>query len=252
MTDYTIAENFILPSKGEIYEKTFDPNIKLKSMTIRDEMKRLSPNATPHKNLCEIIDNCLLTKLPYSAYDLCIGDYEFLLHKLRVVTYGPEYKMVVGCPHCKAIKEETVSLDDLKVKEFNLEDFKKSLSFKLPKSKKEITLKIQTPRLLDNIELQVNEFKKKNKDVNYDIRPLITIQSMIDTVDGTKLGTVELENFVNYLSARDANFILNKIDKSASIIGIDTSLDVTCSACGGDIKTFFRFGSEFFRPTNDE
>ena len=248
---YTIAETFELPSKGEIYGSKFDAHVKLKSMTLRDEMKRTSQNATPHRNLCEIIDGCLLTKLPLSCYDLCIGDYEFLLHKLRIVTYGPEYKMVIGCPHCTSVHEQSVDLDSLMVKEFTLEDLEQALNFKLPVCGREIKLKLQTPRILDSIDSKTKELKKKNK-LDYDPTALVTLQETIDLVDGSKLGYIELENFINQLGAKDANFILNKIAKSNSLIGIDTSLDVTCSNCGGDIKTFFRFGPEFFRPSENE
>ena len=249
--NYTIAECFELPSKGLVYDTQFDPHIKLKSMTIRDEMKRTSQNATPHRNLCDIIDGCLLTKLPLSCYDLCVGDYEFLLHKLRIVTYGPEYKMVVGCPHCASVHEEKVSLDDLHIKQFEMKDLEDALSFTLPVCKKQITLRLQTPRMLDNIDAKTKEFKKKHKP-EYDPTALITLQETIDLVDNSKLSYIELENFINQLGAKDANFILNKIAKSNSLIGIDTSIDVTCSTCGGDIKTFFRFGPEFFRPSDDE
>lgn len=249
-TNYTIAEEFILPSGGKVYEQQFDPHIKLRSMTIKDEMKRTSQSTSPHRNLCEIIDSCLVTKLPYSAYDLCIGDYEYLLHKLRVVTYGPDYKMIVGCPHCSNVYETTVNLDELKTKEFKMEDLNNVLKFKLPVSKKEIEIRLQTPRISDAIEQRVKEIKQKDK-VTYDPTALVTLQQCIAFVDGMKLSYIEQENFINQLGARDANFILNKIQKSTSMIGLDTSLDVTCSSCGGDIKTYFRFGSEFFRPTND-
>lgn len=249
-TNYTIAEEFVLPSGGKVYDQQFDPHIKLKSMTIRDEMKRTSNNSTAHRNLCEIIDGCLLTKLPYSCYDLCVGDYEYLLHKLRVVTYGPDYKMIVGCPHCENIYEAIVNLDDLKTKEFDLKDLNECLHFTLPVSKKTIELRLQTPRILDTIETKVKEMKSKDK-ITYDPTALVTLQQCISLVDGVKLSYVELENFINQLGARDANFILNKIAKATSMIGLDTKLDVTCSSCGGDIKTYFRFGSEFFRPTND-
>lgn len=249
-TNYTIAEDFILPSGGKIYEEQFDPHIKLKSMTIRDEMKRTSQTSMPHKNLCEIIDNCLLTKLPYSCYDLCVGDYEYLLHKLRVVTYGPDYKMVVGCPHCTNVYEATVNLDDLKIKEFKPEELKECLNITLPVSKKQIELRLQTPRMLDAIDAKVKEMKSKDK-VTYDPTALVTLQQCIVLVDGMKLSYIEQENFINQLGARDATFILSKITKATQMIGLDTSLDVTCSSCGGDIKTYFRFGSEFFRPTED-
>ena len=249
-TNYTIAEEFVLPSGGKVYDQQFDPHIKLRSMTIRDEMKRTSQTVNVHKNLCEIIDNCLLTKLPYETYDLCVGDYEYLLHKLRVVTYGPDYKMVVGCPHCTSVYEATVSLDDLKVKEFNQEEFRNTQKFTLPVCKKEIELRLQTPRILDAIDARVKEMKTKEKFPD-DPTPLVILQQNIAFVDGMKLSYVELENFIKQLGARDGNYILNKITKLNSMIGLDTGLDVTCSSCGGNIKTYFRLGSEFFRPTND-
>ena len=37
---YTIAERDTLPSHGLLYEKDINPEIKLRSMTVRDEMKR--------------------------------------------------------------------------------------------------------------------------------------------------------------------------------------------------------------------
>ena len=247
----TITEDFILPSLGKIYDVQFNPTVKLRSMTVKEEMKRLSQSATPHKNLCDIIDSCLLTKLPIKCYDLSIKDYEFLLHKLRIVTYGSTYKMVVGCPHCQAVYEEKINLDNLKNIKFDIKEFENTLSFTLPVTKKEIKIKFQTPRMLDSIDAKVKEFKKKSA-VDIDPTNLITLQEVIDTVDGVKYSYVELENFITTLNQRDANFILNKVNKLNTLLGLDTSIDVTCKTCGGDIKTFFRFGTEFFRPTNDE
>ena len=249
---YTIAEDFELPSKALIYGTPFDYHVRLKSMTIRDEMKRTAPSSTVHKNLCEIIDSCLLTKLPLSVYDMCVGDYEYLLHKLRVTTYGPEYKIVVGCPHCKKVHEETANLDALKIKEFDPQVFASCLELTLPVCGKKVKLRIQTPRILDNIDTKVQEFKKKNPNIACDPTDLITLQEMIDTVEDNKLSYIELETFINNLSARDSNYIKNKIDKANLMIGLGNELDVTCKVCGGDIKTYFRFGPEFFRPTNDE
>ena len=250
-TNYTIAEDFELPSQGKIYDVALDPHVRLRSMTVRDEMKRQSQTNAPHRTLCEIIDTCLVTKLPIRCYDLCIGDYEYLLHKLRVVSYGPDYKMVVGCPHCTSVYEETINLDDLKVKEVDFNELENNLKFTLPASKKEIKIKLQTAHILDSIDLKVKDLKKKNTGDSFDPTMLVTLQETIDTVDGIKLSYVELENFINNLSARDGNYIMNKIEKANRMIGLDTSLDVTCKTCGGDIKTFFRFGPEFFRPEED-
>ena len=50
--DFTISENYILPSLGKIYEEEFDPHITIRSMTTADEMKRLSPSELTYKNMC--------------------------------------------------------------------------------------------------------------------------------------------------------------------------------------------------------
>ena len=68
----TIQEEFILPSKGLIYKEKFDPHIRMRSMTVAEEMKRLSPATNPYKMMSEIIDACIIDKLPISAYDMCL------------------------------------------------------------------------------------------------------------------------------------------------------------------------------------
>lgn len=247
MENYTIAEQYVLPSGGKIYEKMFDPHITMRSMTTMEEMRRQSPSNNVNRVLCEIIDSCLVTKLPIKSYDMCLGDFTYLLTKLRVATYGSDYKFTVGCPHCNEIYESSMDLDSLNTKEFNLEEYQSLGTVTLPVSGKEVKLKIQTPRILDEIESKVKEFKKKSK-VDYNPTMSITLQCMIQTVDGEKYDFVKLENFVNTLSAKDSRAIMNRINKMNEIIGLDTKVEIVCDKCGGDIITFFRLSAEFFEP----
>ena len=134
--NYTIAEEYRLPSEGKIYGVPFDPKIKLRSMTVQEEMMRANQSKSMNATLCEIIDRCLITKLPISTYDLALPDYEYLLHKLRVVSYGPEYKMVVGCPHCRKEQSYVANLDTLKVKPFDEKEYMNNFNkFSLSKEK---------------------------------------------------------------------------------------------------------------------
>lgn len=107
-------------------------------------------------------------KAGISVYDMCLGDYQFLMHKLRVVTYGSEYKMIVTCPNCGETHEVKISLDDLEEIEYDakLEEYKK---IRLPVSNKEVTIKIQTPRSLDEIALRTKELKRKMRELTYDL-----------------------------------------------------------------------------------
>jgi hypothetical protein len=247
---YTIMEGYNLPSRGEIYDKPVNAHVELRSMTARDEMKRLSPSVTPLKTLADIIEGCMLEKPAIKVYDMCLGDYEYLLHKLRVVSYGSKYAITVGCPHCDELVDTEADLDALEVKEFDLDEFNELRNITLPKSDHRLTLRVQTPRMIDDLDLKVKEMKRKFKNASVDFESLLKITMAIDLIDGNKLGQIELENFVNNLPALDFQKLTQAIDKLNAYVGINTAIDLTCDKCGGDIRTYFRFGSEFFRPTN--
>lgn len=250
--NYTVKETYRLPSEGKIYEKPINPEIELRSMTTREEMLRQSSTDRPYKLLADIIEGCIVNRKPeIKVYDMCIGDYEFLLHKIRVVTYGPEYKMVVQCPNCNNIENRSFNLDELEPVEFDAEEFEKLLTLELPRSGKRIKFKIQTPRILDDIELSIKQFKKRHKEVTFDPRTMITLRHSIDTVDGIKLTDDQLDTLITELPAKDTTSMLNRLDKLNGKVGLDTSMSYECGRCGFDSTTFFRFGPEFFRPSED-
>ena len=250
-TNYTIKEDFELPSKGLIYSKKVNPHVELRSMTTRDEMKRTNPTSTPMKNQAEMIENCMIEKPAIHVWDMALGDYEYLLHKLRIVTYGPEYKMVVGCPHCDKVFEMKANLDELKVQEFDLDAFKALQTVELPVSGKTVTLRFQTPRMIDEINNKSKAMKAEHPNSGLNYRDLVTLMCVIETVDTGRLTPVELEDFCMNLSARDSNTILNRLPKMNMMLGLDTKITTTCDSCGGDIITYFRVGPEFFRPSED-
>ena len=249
-TNYTIGESLDLPSGGKIYGQECPSQVELRSMTARDEMKRLSPSTTQFKTLAEIIEGCMIEKYPVHVYDLALGDYEYLLHRLRIVTYGDEYKLVLRCPYCGEEIETVAHLEELHIKEFDLEKFEEARTITLPRSGHTVTLKFQTPRMLDEVESKTKEMKRKFKTAEINFELLTLLSSVIDTVDGTKLDSVRLEGFINKLPALDMTKILNCVDILNAQIGIDNNLSIECPKCGGEVRTTFRFGSEFFRPSN--
>ena len=255
--NYTLSGDFILPSKGEIYEPAFDPHVKLRSMTVQEDMKRLSMEEPTNEVLADIIDACTITELPISSYDMCMGDFEYLLHKVRVVTHGQKYGMYVGCPtpKCGNVYKEDLDLEEMTVKEFNKEDFFKNLYFTLPVSKHEIKLKMQTPRLQDYIDRKVKEYKaelnEKGNKADLDYTPLITLQYLIDSIDGKNMDYISLQEFIKQLPSADYNYIMKKLSKINSMIGLNKEFTVICPKCKKPFKTLFRFTPEFFEPEID-
>lgn len=250
-TNFTVAEGYELPSKGLIYgDKNVSSHIELRSMTAKDEMKRLNPSSTPFKNLADIIEGCMIEKPAIHVYDMALGDYEFLLHRLRVVTYGPNYKTSVTCPYCGTTTEATCLLDSLEVKEFDIDKFNEFRTFILPDCGRTVTIKFQTPHIMDELDSRTKEMKRKYKDATTDFHDLILLTLMIEAVDGEPKPKSELEGFINKLSAKDFMKIINNINRLNNCIGIKNEFYVTCEGCDQELKTFFRFGQEFFRPSD--
>ena len=247
--DFTIMEGYELPSKGKIYSENVNPQVELRSMTAREEMRRLSPSSTPLKTLADIIEDCCVEKPAIHVYDMSLGDYEYLLHKLRIVTYGEDYKVALRCPECGELIETVAKLDQLSVKEFDEDAVRELQTFTLPVCGRMISLNFITPHRLEEMEVKVKDMKRKYKNATIDFETLVRLFVNIDTIDGEKKNEHELENIITNLPARDLQKILNNIDKLNQQIGLDNILYLTCPKCGEEVTTFFRFGPEFFRPS---
>ena len=255
--DYTIAEEFTLPSKGKIYGVKVNETVKLRSMTVEEEMLRLSRTDTPYKTLCDIIDSCMTENIGISSYDMHIGDYQFLLHKLRVVTYGADYPIITICPICGKQNKQILNLDDIKVFSIDTDDdlnkFNESLEVFLPKTQKNIKIKFQTPRDFDEISTEERRFRENSPESKYNISYLYTLRHCIDTIDGKRINPVSLDLAIKKLPMMDSNLILKRVEKISNMVGIDTNVLNVCSnpKCGAKYNTTFRITNEFFGPSED-
>lgn len=247
MSNYTIAETYKLPSRGKLYSGVSE-EVRLRSMTTAEEQKRLGATDYPYRMLCEIIDDCMIDDIGISSYDMCIGDYQFLLHKLRVVTYGDLYKMSIVCPYCSCSSIEEVSLDALPVLEYS-EEMNKYLWCSLPKTNHEITLRVQTPRMLDVVQERIKEDRRRGSQIDNTL--IYTVSSLIDTIDGKSLDVIKLNEWVSKLPMADVNTIVTYAEKLNSSIGVDTKLVVTCDICGLSYEANLKMTQEFFRPALD-
>ena len=251
MNNYSIAEEYTLPSNGKVYTEKVNPVVKIRSMTTQEEMKRLAPSERAYKNICEIIDDCLVEDPGISSYDMCLADYQFLLHKLRVVTYGSDYSTSSICTYCGSENSGNVNLNDLPVTYYNRDDFEKLSEFVLPVTKKKITIRMQTPRMIDDTTAQSKELQKKSKGTAGDTAFLFTVQNLIDTIDGNKLDPIKKEDFVRNLPMMDTNYIMKHAQKLVESFGLDTNIVKNCPVCGLDYTSSFRITAEFFGPSID-
>lgn len=249
--NYTIVENFTLPSLGKVYTPEIDPIISLRSMTTAEEMRRLSPQKDyPYKALCDIIDACTTSEKHISSYDMCLGDYQYLLYMLRVVTYGPDISIHNKCPYCGVENSDSLSLDDLEVIKCP-EDYESLKEFDLPNTKKHIVVKHQTPRMLDRVEQRLAEYRRKSQTKTINPSVIYSIAELIDTVDGEKLSSGTLESWLTNLNMMDMQYLYGKATKLNDSVGVDSNLYIDCDFCGLTYKTSIGITQEFFRPSLD-
>lgn len=246
MNDYSIVETYTLPSKGKIYGFDVNPTVTIRSMTTREEMKRLSPSPYQYGKMCEILDDCITNELGISTYDMHIGDYQYLLYMLRVVTYGPEYKCENVCPYCGCTNTFNYDLDGVE-KISDIEEYEKYRVVELPVSKKTVTLRYQTPRMLDAIEEMAKEAKKKSER-KFDQSIIFLLSQIIETVDGAILDPMKVEDFATMLPMKDTNLILHHAEKMITSIGIPITMSHNCDICGLEYESRFTFTNQFFRP----
>lgn len=249
--EYTIANEYVLPSRGNVYSQDVNPQIKLRSMTTAEEMKRLNHSDRPYKAIAEIMDDCLIDKLGISAYDLCIPDFQYVLHKLRIVTYGTSYKISSTCPYCGSVNHFTLDLESLPVVPLDETKYKEYSEFTLPSTGKHIKLRMQTPRILDGITFKAREEKRKNPGLQGDPAFLFTLEALIDEIDHEKPEQFRLVPFIQKLPMMDTNYILKSAQKLNTLFGIDSGLSNVCGNCGLDYTSSFRTTSEFFGPSID-
>lgn len=248
--EYTLTGDFTLPSRGKVYVANVNPNVTLRSMTTADEMRRLNPSDRPFQTMASIIDDCLVAKPGISAYDMCLADYQFLLFRLREVTYGTEYSLSTTCPYCGSVNTGSINLEQLEVVEY-YDGLMSLLEVDLPISKKHVSLRMQTPRILDDVNVRSKDIRKKAKDIG-DPAFLLSLTAAIKSVDGIVIDPIQAEDFVRNLPMKDTNKLVSAIDKFNGGIGLKTELTTTCDICGLDYTSPFRINADFFRPGEDE
>lgn len=249
LTEYTINEGYNLPSRGKIYSKDVKALVELKAMNGFDELKRKGNSVAPLKVLADLIEDNMIEKPAIHVYDMCLGDYQYLLHKLRTITYGSTYLMEIKCPHCGRFVEVETNLDDFEGEPIDLDEFEERSNITLPVSGDKIGLNFQTPHLLDAIDDKAEELKRKFKTAKIDFQSLALFLLTINNVNGEQLDQHRLSEYIKNLNAKDLRFIELGIDKLNEVVGGMTTTIVHCPECGEKSEATFRFGPEFFRPT---
>lgn len=242
-----IVDSVTLPSQGKIYEEEVNPEITLSSMQTKHELLRMSTTEDNQKLMADILDDCIVSEVGISSYDMCIGDYQYLLYNLRMITFGNEYKFMTPCPFCRSTNMIDMDLTELGVTEYD-DELSAMRIITLPTTGTELELTLQTPRMIDKIQRETNQFKRRMKGSKENPYLLFSMLNSIVKKDGEDINTIEDEMWLRELPLMDTNKIIATIDKINSYLGYGTVVERSCTNCGEVVYFPFRLNDTFLRP----
>ena len=238
-------EQYDLPSNGLLAD--IPKTVTLRNMTTAEEKMLLGSSDEAFDT---IISKCIQKPENFDIERLISADKHFLLTKLRVISYGPDYHFSYRCPFCGRISEFSVDLDSLEVK-YLKEDFEEPYdTFELPYSKDEISLKIPRVADLKSIKMKAKRYNKKFPEAVGDISLIYGIMANIDKVNGKEMDASSLQRYIEELHTLDSSYIRNRISRLE--VGIDTKIYEECPRCHEDLEFAMPMGPEFFHSRRGE
>lgn len=242
----SIQETYDLPSRG-LLGTDVPKNVTLRAMSTMDEKMRLSGSGLTL--MPDLIKNCIVSPANVDTYKFPLFDIQFLMYKLRVITYGSDYKVTLRCPTCGATKEISVNLDEIPVVELPDGFTDKFTIGPLPVSGDTIECKLLNVYDYIEIERESRRILSKFKDYVGDPEMILNLQHKIVTVNSEEVPTYKIQSYVENMNARDLRFFNIEYEKIAGGYGLDTDMFEVCDKCGSDIEYALPMTSEFFRPT---
>lgn len=245
-----IQETFELPSRGIIYNGEIPAEITLRAMTTLEEKMRLASIGTTNV-IPNLIKACIVEPKNLDVNKLKLADLQFLIYKLRIITYGEDYKISLRCLECGNQFDVTINLDEIPVKmadETYTEPFEIG---PLPVSGDMLSCRILSSG--DYIEIEKEARRIRSKFPNYvgDPEFILSYLYKIEKVNGEEIPYAMLQSYVENMHARDMRYFDSKYNQKVDSVGMDLEMTRVCPICSVDVNFVLPITSEFFRPTYD-
>lgn len=251
-----ITDDFLVPSMNKLYGKNFDGHLTLRAMTTDEERIRLS-GQNFWETMRIIINECIVDNKDsegnYRLDSAAFTDWDFfaICVKLRILSYGPEYKTTAVCPICGKQFKHVVDLSEL-IYNFLPDDFQEPYEIgPLPSSGD--TLGCRFIRIKDRLDVEKKKMDILAKNKNYIGDPTynLEMERRIVTVNGVELDPIQAEKYVHSMIARDSDYYHQMVDKNSYGVVRLGSTRCENSECGGEALYVLRADREFFRSGVD-
>ena len=243
------AEVIELPSGGWFYPEGHplaSGKLEIYYMTAKHEDILTSTNLIQRGVVLDKLMEALIVDKTIKYDDLLLGDKNGLVIAARILGYGKDYEVSVGCPSCESTSTHNVNLEDIDDKEVlktmenkNTNEFPFRLS-----NGKVLTFKLLTHGDEKAINSELAAMKKAFKaEVTTEVTT--RIRKMITSVNGSR-DSNDIRDFVDAMPAREAMAFREHI-KSVNP-DIDLTFPFVCPSCGVEQRMEVPIDVTFFWP----
>ena len=215
-----------LPSRGKSY-RDHEGVVSIKAFTYREEKKlRSIKKVNQANNIIKSLFGDCVKGLDYDS--MTLEDKNFILFKLREISYGDKYVISAVCPDCSAENNLNLLISEIPV-EYAADDFEEPLEITLPDS--------------DQVVKYINP---RAKDEPY-MEDMVTLTENLWRFAlsvGTHSDKNILRQFFEKTTVRDISFFRENLSKSH--YGFTKKVAFDCASCGETTETFVPFNESFF------
>ena len=216
-----------LPSLGKCYPNFNNDSIQIRPFTFEDErnLRLAARDNEGGEAITNLLDTCI-EGIPTQA--LTIFDKNYVLFKLRELSYGSNYPITGKCDTCGTNNTLRLELSSLPVSYFE-GDYEEYTKVFLPDSQKNAIIRF--PRLSD--EPHLNTAEKLVDNIN---RFVVSVEDVTDEAI--------IFAFIRKTTVKDVTVLRNKIFDLS--LGFESEIVYPCGGCQRDNKTTLVLNENFF------
>ena len=246
MAEYNFpTETIDLPSGGKFYPEGSplrSGKIDVKYMTAKEEDILTSTNLIQKGTVIDKLMESLIVTPGVKPDDLLVGDLNAVMIAARILAYGKDYPVELGCGECQTRFSHNTDLSALQTMEATEVPENGEFELTLPTNAK-ITFRLLKRADEKEITNEINALKKMNGAIEAD--STTRLKHIITSFNGNRDRKIVRE-FAEAMIIRDVRALREAYKKVSPDVNFE--LDVVCTNCGATIKTRMPFGANFFWP----
>lgn len=213
-----------LPSESKFYG---NKTITIRPMTFDDEKAMVMAKKENADSLNVLLSRCIKG---VAVQDILIMDKLYLILKLREISYGDNYDVLIPCQNCSYDNKMTFNLSQLVINKID-ESITDPREIELPVTK--VKMQVRYPKVSDEVYL-------KDENAIYS-----NIWRFVLSINGQK-DPVLIANFIkdSRVPIKDMHVLIKEI--TGTQYGISTKVKYECNKCKSISVTNLPLGSDFF------